>query len=139
MVYTILTTTIDGVLYYTGQAFTSEHGDADYIFERDCWTDIEQNQYLVPEYTVEINPAYSMGSTPTKEYPMYILRKIDISARLNQIQTTKDARAYLYSTDWYSIRNNETGEAIPEYIEAKRQQCRGILSDDAQRSKYDNI
>ena len=134
MIYTILTTTIDGVLYYKGQAFTSEHGEPDYVFERDCWTDVEQNQYLVPEYVVEMNPSYSIGGVPTKECPMYVLRKLDVSPKLNQIQSIKDARAYLYSTDWYSIRNNETGEAIPEYIEIKRQQCRDVLSDDVQRS-----
>lgn len=43
-----------------------------------------------------------------------------------EVQAVKnqEARAYLASTDWYVIRNQETGVAIPEEIAIKRQEAR---------------
>lgn len=41
-----------------------------------------------------------------------------------QVVKNQEARAYLNSTDWYVIRNQETGVAIPEEIAIKRQEAR---------------
>ena len=41
-----------------------------------------------------------------------------------QVVRNQEARAYLTSTDWYVIRNQETGVAIPEEIAIKRQEAR---------------
>ena len=41
-----------------------------------------------------------------------------------QVIRNQEARAYLNSTDWYVIRNQETGVAIPEEIAIKRQEAR---------------
>ena len=41
-----------------------------------------------------------------------------------QVVRNQEARAYLASTDWYVIRNQETGVAIPEEIAIKRQEAR---------------
>ena len=35
-------------------------------------------------------------------------------------QTNAEARAYLAETDWYAIRESETGEPMPEDIKTKR-------------------
>lgn len=41
-----------------------------------------------------------------------------------QVIKNQEARAYLSSTDWYVIRHQETGVAIPEEIAIKRQEAR---------------
>lgn len=41
-----------------------------------------------------------------------------------QVVKNQEARAYLAATDWYVIRNQETGVAIPEEIAIKRQEAR---------------
>ena len=41
-----------------------------------------------------------------------------------QVVKNQEARAYLTSTDWYVIRHQETGVAIPEEIAIKRQEAR---------------
>lgn len=41
-----------------------------------------------------------------------------------QAQVNNEARAYLASTDWYVIRLQETGQAVPEYILAARVEAR---------------
>jgi hypothetical protein len=42
-------------------------------------------------------------------------------------QAKAEARAYLNSTDWYIIRQTETGVAIPDDVLAKRAVCRELL------------
>ena len=46
-----------------------------------------------------------------------------------QQQTNTEARAYLASTDWYVIRLQETGQAIPEEILEARSQARSRVVD----------
>lgn len=38
-----------------------------------------------------------------------------------------EAQAYLDSTDWYVIRQTETGVAVPEDVTARRQQARDAI------------
>ncbi len=42
-------------------------------------------------------------------------------------QAKKEALYYLNSTDWYVIRQTETGVAIPQDVLAKRAECRVLL------------
>lgn len=44
-----------------------------------------------------------------------------------QEQINAEARAYLASTDWYVIRLQETGVAIPADILTKRQESRNAI------------
>ena len=44
-----------------------------------------------------------------------------------QIEINANARYYLASTDWYVIRNQETGEEIPADVLEKRQQARDAV------------
>jgi hypothetical protein len=46
-----------------------------------------------------------------------------------QVQSVKNsaARQYLYQTDWYVIRQTETGEAIPDEVLAKRAEARASI------------
>ena len=41
-----------------------------------------------------------------------------------QAQINAEARAYLASTDWYAIRLQETGEAVPDEVIAERAAAR---------------
>lgn len=41
-----------------------------------------------------------------------------------QMQKNAEARAYLASTDWYVVRQTETGAAIPDDVTAKRAEAR---------------
>lgn len=52
-----------------------------------------------------------------------------------QVVKNQEARAYLASTDWYVIRNQETGVAIPEEIAIKRQEAREQIIE----AQYDNL
>jgi hypothetical protein len=45
-------------------------------------------------------------------------------AQQKQEQINKESREYLKSTDWYVIRHQETGEAIPQDILDARQAAR---------------
>jgi len=45
----------------------------------------------------------------------------------NQAKTNRDARAYLASTDWYVIRKEETGVAIPQEILDARAAARASI------------
>lgn len=45
----------------------------------------------------------------------------------NQVKTNREARAYLASTDWYVIRKEETGTAIPQEILDARAAARASI------------
>lgn len=47
-----------------------------------------------------------------------------LAAEIEQAQRNSDALAYLSQTDWYVIRKQETGEAIPVEVLDKRQAAR---------------
>ena len=42
-------------------------------------------------------------------------------------QAKAEAHSYLNSTDWYVIRQTETGVAAPEDVLTKRAECRELL------------
>ena len=46
-----------------------------------------------------------------------------------QVQANAEARAYLISTDWYVIRLQETGQAVPEDIRTARAEARASVVD----------
>ena len=46
-----------------------------------------------------------------------------------QAQANTEARAYLASTDWYVIRQQETGEPIPDDVMAERAEARASVVD----------
>ena len=46
------------------------------------------------------------------------------SAQAEQDATNKEARAYLDSTDWYLVREMETGIPTPQQIKDARQEAR---------------
>jgi hypothetical protein len=50
--------------------------------------------------------------------------EVQKTAEQLQAEVNDEARAYLLSTDWYVIRSQETGEAIPAEILAERQAAR---------------
>ena len=45
----------------------------------------------------------------------------------DQARKNIESRNYLTETDWYVIRNYDTGAEIPADIKAKRQECRDII------------
>lgn len=69
--------------------------------------DGEQTSYrFAAEYTVEIS---------------------DVTAEVAQKATNEQARKYLASTDWYVIRKEETGTAIPQEILDARASARASI------------
>jgi hypothetical protein len=48
-------------------------------------------------------------------------------AKLKQEEANREARAYLAETDWYIMRNVETGAAIPEEILKNRAAARAAV------------
>ena len=72
------------------------------------------------------------------EYVAITLSKDELSKKLFQeIQNSEESKninklneleSYLYSTDWYVVRMNETGTPMPEYISIKRSDAREEIS-----------
>ena len=71
----------------------------------------ENFKHLLPENTVQI----------TEEEATLIRNKTPLRATIDPVE---EAKYYLYSTDWYIIRQQETGKAIPEEIAIKRKEAR---------------
>ena len=57
----------------------------------------------------------------------YTVIQEDISAEIEQQKINKEALAYLNSTDWYVIRQLETGTAIPASILTERAAARNRI------------
>ena len=57
----------------------------------------------------------------------YTVIQEDISAEIEQQKINKEALAYLNSTDWYVIRQLETGVAIPIGILTERANARNRI------------
>jgi hypothetical protein len=51
----------------------------------------------------------------------------DISAQVDQDKINAEARAYLASTDWYVVRQAETGVAVPQSILDARAAARASI------------
>lgn len=45
----------------------------------------------------------------------------------SQLEINSEARAYLAGTDWYVIRQQETGEPVPAEVLAKRNAARAMV------------
>lgn len=54
----------------------------------------------------------------------------DLTEEIERTRKLNEASAYLFSTDWYIIRQVETGKQIPDIVVQKRAECREILSDE---------
>ncbi len=63
--------------------------------------------------TEEVNGEEKVSYKFAAEYTIEIS---DVTAEINQKATNEQARKYLASTDWYVIRKEETGTAIPQEI-----------------------
>lgn len=74
---------------------------------------LENHVGLIEITEVEFNELLAIKNTPTQE-------QLDAQAKL-------EAQMYLDSTDWYVIRQLETGVNIPEDITLKRAECRLLL------------
>jgi hypothetical protein len=70
-------------------------------------------EYLLPAGTVPITDVEAQSIRTAQNPPAD-----------PQIAINAEARAYLASTDWYVIRNQETGETIPPEVLDLRQQAR---------------
>lgn len=49
------------------------------------------------------------------------------TAREEQERINTEARQYLRDTDWYVIREADTGEPMPKDVKAKRAEARGQI------------
>lgn len=50
---------------------------------------------------------------------------VDVDDRFDDMN---NAKQYLLDTDWYVVRKMDTGIAVPEEIEKKRQEARELIS-----------
>lgn len=50
-------------------------------------------------------------------------------AREEQERINNEARQYLRDTDWYVIREADTGEPMPQDVKDKRAEARGKIAD----------
>ncbi|WLH32685.1 hypothetical protein [Pseudomonas canadensis] len=56
------------------------------------------------------------------------LEKIKTPADIAQEVSAEEARRYLRDTDWYVLRQIETGQAIPDDIKSGRKAARDTIS-----------
>lgn len=56
------------------------------------------------------------------------LEKIKTSVDVEQEAAVEEARRYLRDTDWYILRQVETGQAAPDDIKAGRNAARDTIS-----------
>lgn len=54
--------------------------------------------------------------------------KIIRDSEILEVDPVAEAKAYLFSTDWYVSRKIETGKNIPKEVLAKRADARKVLS-----------
>lgn len=60
-------------------------------------------------------------------YVVYEKKSDEMIAKQAQIKINAESRAYLLATDWYTLRQVETGEAVPEDILTARQAARDAV------------
>jgi hypothetical protein len=77
------------------------------------YLDDDSFAYLLPE-----------GSTKMTDEQVADMLSTHINPPNPQIGINKAALEYLESTDWYVIRNQETGESIPAEVSRLRQEAR---------------
>jgi len=67
---------------------------------------------------------------PTEHYTLVDGKLVELTELITKTKievTNKDARAKLAETDWYYIRFQETGVAVPESITLERQEMRELV------------
>ena len=84
-----------------------------------------------PNDAIETITETIMGETRTsyKFAADYLTEITDVTTEINQKATNDQARAYLASTDWYVIRKEETGTAIPQEILDARAAARASIAE----------
>ncbi|MBP5101942.1 hypothetical protein [Pseudomonas protegens] len=55
------------------------------------------------------------------------IKPIPTQESIQKEQEDREARKYLFETDWYVMRLLETGKTIPENVSAKRTQARAMI------------
>ena len=83
-----------------------------------------ETQELANEWLANPNNIRSWGGNGN-----YTATQTDITSETTQKNTNKSARAYLASTDWYVIRKEETGTAIPQEILDARAAARASIAE----------
>ncbi len=86
------------------------------IQEIDCYPD--------PDWTDQDPAKVDLQYTKWDEAKGRWVYDADAKAVADQAAINAEARAYLARTDWYQIRYQETGKAIPDGILAERQAAR---------------
>lgn len=67
--------------------------------------------------------------TPSKdELSKKLLQEIQNSEESKNVNKLNELNSYLYNTDWYVVRMNETGTPMPEDISTKRSEAREEIS-----------
>lgn len=64
----------------------------------------------------------------TNQYPNAVFTKTDITEEIVNAALIKENEDYLKFTDWYAIRQADTGQAIPPQIQEARQLARITIS-----------
>lgn len=97
------------------------------VFNDSAWEYVEDNRgdaydsSRPPEMRkIKVDYLGALKSGITKEEP-------SLTSAETQEKTNREARGYLQSTDWYTIRKNETGAAIPSDILTKRAEARASI------------
>lgn len=74
--------------------------------------------------TQEELDAYIAEVTESKHWGEFTHTSQDLTAQLLLEKEKAEAAAYLKSTDWYVVRNAETGVAVPNDVTTKRAEAR---------------
>jgi hypothetical protein len=82
------------------------------------------------EVDLDANPARDLLARTETQYLMpaeFIVEQEDITAKFAQDQARAEARGYLNSTDWYIIREMDSGEPCPAEVKTLRAAARAAI------------
>lgn len=98
--------------------------------------EIANNSFGKPDRWLSFMGEPDQGYTDTRQvedkteyfYPCeYQIQQTDITAEHNQEQINLEAERYLKDTDWYILREMDSGVACPSHIKAQRQAARSSI------------
>lgn len=98
--------------------------------------EIANNSFGKPDRWLSFMGEPDQGYTDTRQveekteyfYPCeYEVQQIDITDEYNQEQINLQAEQYLKDTDWYILREMDSGVACPSHIKVQRQAARSSI------------
>lgn len=90
-------------------------------YGKPAWTETRITPAVLDEQGQEITPEVIETIDHLAEYEII---EEDITEQLAQAKANQEALAYLSKTDWYIVRQMDSGEPVPPEVKQKRAEAR---------------